>query len=73
MIIDDQLINFLLNYIYMYTRGGGGTPHMKGVGMLIGNFELNPKRRLNWKRPKLLLTPKRDHVKTQTNEKTWII
>ena len=24
------------------TRGGGGTPHMKGVGMLVGNFELNP-------------------------------
>ena len=23
-------------------RGGGGTPHMKGVGMLVGNFELNP-------------------------------
>ena len=22
--------------------GGGGTPHMKGVGMLGGNFELNP-------------------------------
>ena len=22
--------------------GEGGTPHMKGVGMLIGNFELNP-------------------------------
>ena len=21
---------------------GGGTPHMKGVGMLVGNFELNP-------------------------------
>ena len=20
----------------------GGTPHIKGVGMLIGNFELNP-------------------------------
>ena len=20
---------------------GGGTPHMKGVGMLVGNFELN--------------------------------
>ena len=20
----------------------GGTPHMKGVGMLVGNFELNP-------------------------------
>ena len=25
------------------TRGGGGaTPHMKGVGMLVRNFELNP-------------------------------
>ena len=22
--------------------GGGGTPHMKGVGMIVGNFELNP-------------------------------
>ena len=22
--------------------GGGGTPHMKAVGMLVGNFELNP-------------------------------
>ena len=22
--------------------GGGGTPHMKGVGMLVGYFELNP-------------------------------
>ena len=21
---------------------GGGNPHMKGVGMLVGNFELNP-------------------------------
>ena len=21
---------------------GGRTPHMKGVGMLVGNFELNP-------------------------------
>ena len=24
------------------TVPGGGTPHMKGVGMLVGNFELNP-------------------------------
>ena len=23
---------------------GGGTPHMKGVGMLVGNFELNPRK-----------------------------
>ena len=22
--------------------GGGGTPHTKEVGMLVGNFELNP-------------------------------
>ena len=22
---------------------GGGTRHMKGVGMLVGNFELTPK------------------------------
>ena len=22
--------------------GGGGNPHMEGVGMLVGNFELNP-------------------------------
>ena len=22
--------------------GKGGTSHMKGVGMLVGNFELNP-------------------------------
>ena len=22
--------------------GGGETPHMKGVGMLVGNFALNP-------------------------------
>ena len=22
----------------------GGTPHMKGVGMLVGNFELNPQK-----------------------------
>ena len=26
----------------------GGTPHMKGVGMLVGNFELNPLRRPIW-------------------------
>ena len=24
------------------TFPGGGAPHMKGVGMLVGNFELNP-------------------------------
>ena len=43
---------------------------MKGVGMLVGNFELNPQSRPIWAWPELLLIPKRDHVKTQTNEKT---
>ena len=50
----------------MIIPGGGGTPHMKGVGMLVGNFELNPKRRPIWAGPKLFLTLKRDRVKTQT-------
>ena len=25
-----------------HPAGGGGIPHMKGMGMLVGNFELNP-------------------------------
>ena len=40
----------------------GGEWHMKGVGMLVGNFELNPERGAIW-------TPKRDHVKTHSNRK----
>ena len=31
----------------------GGTLHMKGVGMLVGNFELNPLRRPIWAWPEL--------------------
>ena len=27
----------------LYTRGGG-TPHIKGVGMVVENFELNPQK-----------------------------
>ena len=42
---------------------GGGTPHMKRVGMLVGNFELNHTRRPIWAWPKLFLTPKRDFFK----------
>ena len=26
-----------------FPGGGGGTPHMKGVWMQVGNFELTPK------------------------------
>ena len=50
----------------VYFVPGGWTPHMKGVGMLVGNFELNPSRRPIWAWPKLFFTPKRDYVKTQT-------
>ena len=28
--------------VLLVTPGGGGTLHMKGVRMLVGNFELNP-------------------------------
>ena len=29
-------------YLSVKPGGGGGNPHMKGMGMLVGNFELNP-------------------------------
>ena len=44
-------------------------PHMKGVGMLVGNFELNPLRRPIWvwsNHPRFFLTPKRDHAEIYT-------
>ena len=25
-----------------FIPGGGETPHMEGLGMVVGNFELNP-------------------------------
>ena len=39
------------------TSRGEATLHMKGVGMLVGNFELNPERRLIWAWPKLFFDP----------------
>ena len=50
---------------------GGGYSHMKGAGMLIGNFELNLLRRpiWAWPKPSFFLTPKGDHFQTQTNKK----
>ena len=30
------------NSIYSFPPGGGETPYMKGVGMLVANFEFNP-------------------------------
>ena len=43
--------------------GGGGDSHMKVKGILIGNLELNPKRRPIWAWLKLYLTPTRYHSK----------
>ena len=37
---------------------------MKGAGMLVGNFELNPLRRPTWAWANLFLTPKRDYFVT---------
>ena len=52
------------------TQPGWGDSHMKGAAMLVGNFELNPSKGDRPGRgPSFFLTPKRDHVKTQTNEK----
>ena len=36
----NRILTRIINYIPY--EMGGGTPHMKGVGMLIGNFESNP-------------------------------
>ena len=39
---------------------------MKVMGMLVGNFELNPLKKTNLGVAQAFLTPKRNHVKTQT-------
>ena len=36
------LLGTLVSYWPIFVRGGGRALHMKGVGMLVGNFELNP-------------------------------
>ena len=38
---------------------------MKGVRMLVGNFELNPYTETNLGEAQAFLTPKRDHVKNR--------
>ena len=45
-----------------------GDAHMKGAERLVENFELNPQRRPIWAWPKIFLSAKRDHFKTQTNK-----
>ena len=36
--------------------GGGRESLMKGAGMLVGNLELNPKRKRIWAWPKIFST-----------------
>ena len=43
--------------------GGGRCSRLKRSGMLIGKFELNPKRTPIWVWLELYLTPKRYHLK----------
>ena len=53
---------------------GGGTPHMKGVGMRRRKFWIKPLKEtdLGVAQTFFLTLLKRDHVKTQTNEKTGL-
>ena len=47
------------------TRGVGDSHNdMKGAGMLVGNFKLNPLRRPTWAWANVFLTPKKDHFVT---------
>ena len=39
---------------------------MKGEGMLVGNFELNPEGGRSGRSSSFFFTPTRDHVETQT-------
>ena len=38
----DYLTAAIISNIVRWKSSPGGAPHMKGVGMLVGNFELNP-------------------------------
>ena len=44
IVLKEKLLYYLKYCIVLLPRSpeGGGTPHMKGVGMLVENFELNP-------------------------------
>ena len=40
--VDEMSVSVNESPIQYYAPGGvGWTPHMKGLGMLVGNFELN--------------------------------
>ena len=55
--------------------GGGGNSAYKRSGDARRKFLIKPLKKtdLGVAQAFLFLTPKRDHVKIQTNEKTWII
>ena len=68
--INNKLANLAIYgyffYIWLFflrPQGVGRTPHMKGVRMLIGNFELNPYTETDLGEAQAFLTPKRDHIK----------
>ena len=54
-------------------KGGGGNSHIEQTGMLVGNFEFNPKRRPIWVWLKEILTPKRDRLKTHKYDMQWVL
>ena len=45
LLYSDRIVASLGRSLFLppeYKSRGGGTPHMKGAGMLVGNFELSP-------------------------------
>ena len=40
---------------------------MEGTGMLVGNFEFNPKKRPIWVWPNVMQTPKRVNITNQNS------
>ena len=42
IIVNEIIFKFFQSVHLALYAGGGGTPHIKGVGTLVGNFELNP-------------------------------
>ena len=52
---------------------GPGDSYMKGAGILVGNFELNPQKKTNLGMSQPFLTPKTDHFKLWLHESiAWI-
>ena len=64
ILLESHCAGFPYNDVKVSSTKHAGDSHMKEAGMLVWNFELNPKRRPIWAWPNLsFFTPKRDHVK----------